>query len=171
MRPEKFAFEEEYKKRLKEASFLVLTDYSGLSAGSMDQLRRELEKLEAGYIVVKNRLLQRAIKNVYPDHDFSRPRGPSALAWTKKDAAGLAGILSRFQDQKGSPRVVTAIWEGRRLEAGDVMRLAFLPSRPVLLSQVIAGVQVPITGLVTSLSQILAGLVFVLKAIKEKKSS
>ena len=73
-------------------------------------------------------------------------------------------------EQEGSPRVVTAIWDGSRLEAGDVKRLASLPSRPVLLSRVIAGVQAPITGLATSLSQILACLVYALEAIKEKKS-
>lgn len=171
MRPEKQVFEEEYRNRIAQASFLILTDYSGLDAAAMNRLRRELEKSEAGCLVVKNRLLLRVLGDLYPQAGFGPLKGQTAVTWTAQDPAGLSRTLSKFQADDGLPRVISAVWDGRRIGEADVKRLASLPERPQLLSQVIAGFQAPISGLARGLGQVPASLLYALKAIEKRKSS
>lgn len=170
MRPEKQLFEEEYRKRLARASFLVLTDYSGLDAEAMNRLRRELEKADSGCLVVKNRLLRRVLEDLYPSAAVEPLKTQTAMTWTDEDPAVLSRTLSRFQDEGGALRVLAAIWDGRRIGEPDVKRLASLPDRPQLLSQAIAGFQAPISGLARGLGQVLAGLLYALKAIEKQKN-
>jgi large subunit ribosomal protein L10 len=62
------------------------------------------------------------------------------------------------------------VWiEGILVEGSEIKRLAGLPSRDVLLSQAVAGISSPLSGLVGTLSGILQGLVTTLDGIAKRK--
>jgi len=168
MRPEKQLMENEYKSRLDRSRAVVLTEFTNLSASTLNRLRKELKNLEAEYLVVKNRIFKRALKDTGFSSLAPLLQGQSALAFGGDKLPELARFLIGFEKEEGSPRIRAAIWGNDYFDAAAVRRLAGLPPRPVLLSQLLGGIQAPLAGLAGVLKQLLTALVIALKEISVK---
>jgi len=170
MRPEKKLMEEEYRLRFETSRSLMITEFSGLSSPSMDRLRRSLEELGADYLVVKNRIFRRALEGSKFSALISSLEGLTAIALGGDNLQEIAKLLKDFADDEESPRIRAAMWGDELFDAGAVQRLAQLPPRPVLLSQLLGGIRAPLAGLPGVLNQLLAGLVRALKEIGKKEN-
>lgn len=97
--------------------------------------------------------------------------GPTGLAWVAGDPAVAAKVLSDFAgEHAGRLDVKGGLLEGRELAREDVVRLARLPSREVLLTQLAVGVASPLTGLATSMNGLVSGLARALAAVAESRA-
>ena len=171
VRPEKKWMESEYSARLSRAQAVVLTKYTGLSSGVFTGLRRELEKIEVDYLVVKNRLFRRTLQESSFKPLAEQCREQTAVAMVVgEDLPAALKVFLAFAEKNGGPVVLAAMWGGNIFSGSGIKRLAGLPGRRELLAQLLRGVQSPLSGFVGTLNGLLTGLVVALKGITEKKS-
>ncbi len=133
-RPEKTAAVTELVEDFKSAQATFLTEYRGITVTSLKALRRSLGN-ETKYSVVKNTLNKIAAKDAGVDIDDSLLAGPSALAFIKGDPIAAAKSLKTFQKENPALVIKGGIYEGKRVSAEEIMKLADLESREVLLSK------------------------------------
>ena len=133
-RPDKAAAVAELTEDFKSATATYLTEYRGLTVTSMKQLRRSLGS-ETKYSVVKNTLTKIAAKNAGVDISDDLLAGPSALAFIKGDAIDAARNLKNFQKENPLLVIKGGIYEGKFVTAAEIMKLADLESREVLLAK------------------------------------
>ena len=118
----------------RTANATVLTEYRGLSVASMKELRRSLGA-NTKYSVVKNTLTKIAAKNAGVDLSDDLLAGPSALAFIKGDPIDAAKSLKNFQKENPFLVIKGGIFEGKAISTAEIMKLADLESREVLLSK------------------------------------
>ncbi len=124
----------ELTEDFKTANATVLTEYRGLTVGAMKTLRRSLG-LNTKYAVVKNTLTKIAAKNAGVELDESLLKGPSALAFVKGDPIEAAKSLKNFQKENPQLVIKGGIFDGKAVTTAEILKLADLESREVLLSK------------------------------------
>jgi large subunit ribosomal protein L10 len=133
--PEKTAAVAEIVEDFRTANATVLTEYRGLSVGLMKQLRRSLGTKNK-YSVVKNTLTKLAAKEAGVDLDPALLSGPSAVAFIKGDPIDAAKALRDFSKENPLLVIKGGIFEGKAVTTAEIMQLANLESREVLLAKI-----------------------------------
>jgi len=133
-RPVKEAAVAELTEDFKSANATYLTEYRGLTVTSMKELRRSLGS-DTKYSVVKNTLTKIAAKNAGVDISDDLLVGPSALAFIKGDPIDAARNLKNFQKENPLLIIKGGIYEGKFVTTAEIMKLADLESREVLLAK------------------------------------
>lgn len=133
-RPEKVAVVERVREDLQAASATVLTEYRGLTVSALQELRRELSKVDADYRVVKNTLARRAVDEVGLDVPDELLTGPTALTVCWGDPVAVAKVLRRFAKDHPELVVKGALMDGELLDEAATRGLADLASRDELLA-------------------------------------
>ena len=133
-RPDKAAAVAELTEDFRTANATVLTEYRGLSVTSMKQLRRALGSTTK-YSVVKNTLTKIAAKDAGVDLSPDLLQGPSAVAFIKGDPINAAKSLRDFAKENPFLIIKGGIYEGKAISAAELMQLANLESREVLLAK------------------------------------
>jgi large subunit ribosomal protein L10 len=161
----------ELKEKFTKAQSAIFTDYRGLDVEKITELRRRLREADIEYRVVKNTLARIAAKESGLDFLEEHLVGPTAIAFSYDDPVAPAKILNKFVREFKILEVKMGLVEGKLLNSKDINELADLPSREVLISMALAGIQSPISGFVNVLNGPIRGLVYTLKAIQDKKSA
>ncbi len=133
-RPDKAAAVAELTEDFRTANATVLTEYRGLSVTSMKQLRRALGSTTK-YSVVKNTLTKIAAKDAGVDLSPELLKGPSAVAFIKGDPINAAKSLRDFAKENPFLIIKGGIYEGKAISTAELMQLANLESREVLLAK------------------------------------
>ena len=133
-RSDKAAAVAELTEDFRSATATVLTEYRGLSVTSMKELRRSLGGTTK-YSVVKNTLTKIAAKNAGVEISDDLLTGPSAVAFIKGDPIDAAKSLKNFQKENPFLVIKGGIFEGKSVSVAEIMKLADLESREVLLSK------------------------------------
>ncbi|MBI1869501.1 50S ribosomal protein L10 [Candidatus Gottesmanbacteria bacterium] len=155
-------------EQLKQAKAVVFTDYRGLTHKQLEELRRALRKLQADYLVAKNTLMLLALAQAKYDAKSLKSdlAGPTAtLIALGEEIAPLKEIMRSFKLNQ-LPVIKFAFLGDKKLTKEEVMLLALLPSKDVLLTQLVGQLNASIFGLHYSLSWNLRKLVYVLEAVK-----
>ena len=134
-RPDKTAAVAEIVEDFRSANATVLTEYRGLSVGLMKQLRRSLGTKNK-YFVVKNTLTKIAAKEAGVDLDPALLAGPSAVAFIKGDPIDAAKALRDFSKENPLLIIKGGIFDGKAVTTAEIMQLANLESREVLLAKI-----------------------------------
>ena len=133
-RPDKEKAVAELTEDFRTATATVLTEYRGLSVTSMKQLRRALGTTTK-YAVVKNTLTKIAAKNAGVDLSPDLLVGPSAVAFINGDPIDAAKSLRDFAKENPFLVIKGGIYEGKAVSKEELMQLANLESREVLLAK------------------------------------
>ncbi|MEY3769907.1 MAG: hypothetical protein RL390_771 [Actinomycetota bacterium] len=133
-RPDKTAAVAELTEDFKSADAIALTEYRGLTVGAMKTLRRSLG-MQTKYSVVKNTLTKIAAKNAGIEIDDSLLKGPSAVAFIKGDSIAAAKAFKEFQKENPLLVIKGGIFDGKAVTTAEIMKLADLESREVLLAK------------------------------------
>ena len=133
-RPDKASAVAELTEDFRTATATVLTEYRGLSVTSMKQLRRALGETTK-YSVVKNTLTKIAAKDAGVDLSPDLLVGPSAVAFIKGDPIDAAKSLRDFAKENPFLVIKGGIYEGKAVTKEEIMQLANLESREVLLAK------------------------------------
>ncbi len=170
MRPEKKQLVEDIGRLLEPSPYIVLVTYKGLDVDEFEGLRQSLAEVGAECHVVPNRLLKRAL-NESQFEPVSRDTivGDTAMVTGGDDAVAVAKVLRDFAKDHEALQVKIGAIGGQLLSSADVGKLAALPSREVLLAQLLGVIQAPSRNLVGVLHAKLAGVVYALKAYLDKK--
>lgn len=155
-------------EKLGRSQIVIATDYRGLSAGEIAELRWRLREVGVEYRVVKNTLASFAAAKVGKSGLSEFLRGPTALAFGYEDVVGSAKALIEWQKLRETPLTIKGGLLGERLlTAEEVQSLATLPAREELLAKVTGTLQAPIYRLLSILGGNLRALIWVLQSRKQ----
>lgn len=169
VRPEKVAIVEEIKGKLQRARYVILVDHRGLNVARTEKLRQELRGAGAEAQVVPNRLFKRAGQDLTPAGFDRALSGPSLMIHGQGDITRPAKVLRAFIKENEMPVIKGGALQGALLSAAELEALALLPGREVLLAQLVGLLAAPMQRLVGVLQAKVASILYVLKAIQEKK--
>ena len=155
---EKQAIVEKLTETLQSASAGVLVDYKGITVAEDTALRHELRENGVEYSVVKNTLVRFAIDKVGMQELDGVLNGTTSLAVSKDDPIAPMRIINKYAKQLGDRfNIKAGFMDGKVIPLEDVAALAELPSKEVLLGQMLGMMLAPLTS-----------LAIVIKAIAEK---
>lgn len=160
------------KTKLAKAKALFLTEYRGLTHQQLESLKKALKKVEAEYIVAKNRLVGIAMKqcnNATMLQLEEYLKNPTATLFAYGDEIVAIKELARFIKTRELPKIKIGIFAGKIATEADFQRLSTIPTKDVLLATLAGRLESPISGLHYALSWNLRRFVTVLSNIKEKK--
>lgn len=159
----------ELSEKLQRAKALIFTNYQGLTHKQIEKLKKSAKALNADYIIAKNTLLLKSLQGSKIKLEEKDLEGPTAAMFVYGDLIEPLKNLGKTIRQLGLPTIKFGILDKKLVEADQLLKLATLPSREVLLAQFVSGLKSPITNFVYSLNWNLKKLILTLKAIEQKK--
>ncbi|MDQ6636297.1 MAG: 50S ribosomal protein L10 [Candidatus Dormibacteraeota bacterium] len=162
---------QELTEKLQTARAAVITHYRGLTVAQLHDLRNRLRAQNVEYRVVKNTLARRAAQG--SGHGSAELEqmliGPVAIAFGFGELSAPAKLLAEYTRQTRLPlEVIGGLVEGRLMAAEQVRQTADLPSREVLLAQLLGTLQSPIAQLVGTMQAPVQTLLGLLEAYRTK---
>ena len=162
---------EQMNERLKKAQATFVVDYQGLDVESMNKIRGELRKIDVEFYVIKNRLLKLASRETDSEAIADQFIGPCALAIAYDDIVSPAKALVDLEKDLDKLDLKVGQMSGKVIDLESIKKLARLPGREQLLSQVLSAMQAVPTSFVRVTNGVLVNLMNVLKAIETAKES
>ncbi len=158
-------------EQLKGSPNVFVTDFTGLNVLRMTEFRRRLRAAGVTYVVVKNTLAQRAFAangiRLLDDH----LAGPTGLILSAGDPVAGAKVLTDFAREFERPAIKIGLVDGKPVTAAQVKRLADLPPRDVLLSQLAGYLQAPMAQFAGVMNGMLDQMVGALEALRAQRSA
>ncbi|MEJ2151375.1 MAG: 50S ribosomal protein L10 [Gemmatimonadota bacterium] len=155
--------------RLSGVKCLYLADFTGLGVAEITDLRRQLAEADVDFIVVKNTLAKRALEDTPYAALAEHLEGPNAFAFSTEDVVSPAKVLTDFAKAADRPQIKAGAIEGQVVSIEEIRRIAKLPARNVLLSEVVGYARAPIAGLVYTLNGLLSQFVRTLDAVRAQR--
>src|SRR5215210_6433938 len=170
-REQKAAVIEEIAVEIQQSAAIFAVDYRGISVAQAAELRGKLRDADTTLRVVKNTLTERAADAAGTQAIKPLLVGPTALTFVRGDAALAAKTVSDFARMNNLLPFKGGFMDGQALSPEQVSAISRLPSRDILNAQLVNIVASPLTGLVTSLSNLISGLARQLSQIAEQKAA
>jgi large subunit ribosomal protein L10 len=168
MRPEKASIVSDLSEKLNRSPFLLVTDYQRMKVDQFGELRNRLAPAGAEVRVVKNSFLKRAMADSGMPDVGDKLTGQTAIVLGENDVAPIAKILKLFAAEFKIATLKIGVVDKAILSTSDVEALAELPSREVLLSQLLGLLLAPATRLVRVLNEPASAFARLLAAKGEK---
>lgn len=163
-----------YEKEFGAAKGIYLTDFSGITVEKITRLRSEFRRAGGRFLVVKNSLARRALDKCDGTKKdlIAHVKGHTGVALGRNEAVGPSKIIKDFQKENEAKLAVRIAYvDGALYGPQDVKKLADIPPREVLLSQLLGCLQAPMVNVASALNGILVKFVGTVVAVKEKKES
>ncbi len=159
----------ELNERFKTRPSLFVVEYKGLTVKDIEGLRRRLKKAKTDFRVTKNTLLKIASRETDIEKIKDLFQGPTAVVICKEDPVAVVKVLT--ESIKGLPllKLKGGIVEGKAIGIDEVSKLSQLPSRELLLAQLLGLLSAQISNLMGTLIELERRLLYALNAIKEMK--
>lgn len=154
----------ELTDKVGKAKSIVLADYRGLKHKQLEELRKALKKADAEFAVTKNTLFKRALGDKAASLDAQLKESTGALFAYADEVAPLKELIKFFK-AAGFGKTKGGLLGTAVLAEADVTRLASLPTRELLLAQLVGQLNAPIQGLHRALSWNINRLVWALKEV------
>ncbi len=157
------------EKDLENSQGLVVASYDKVKTPELNELRNKLRPLKSKCRIVKNTLTQIALKNK-GINDFGQYfKNQSALVIQKGDTVASLKILVDFQKEHENLKIRAGYIDEKILNSADIKAMADLPPKPILLSQLLANFQGPVTRFAGVLSAPMRYLANVLDQVAKRK--
>ena len=151
----------ELQKQIERYKGAVLANFRGLKVDQMNQIRQRLREEKISFHVVKNTLMKRASQGTDLEKINPYFEGPTAMAISYGNPISLIKIFLDFIKTQPSLEIKVGLIEGAVVAPGEMKALASLPSREVLMAQILGGIQMPaaqVGGTIHSLFQSVLGV-------------
>ncbi len=150
----------------------ILTEYRGLTVADLTDLRKKLRAVDGEFHIVKNTLFKRAAEGVINDASLTTYlEGPTAIGFAKSDPVGVTKALLDYAKDHKNLTVKAGVVDGKVYSEADVVAISKLPSKEVLISQLLGSLNAPIANLVGTLAGITSNFVYTLQAIADQKAA
>ncbi len=162
----------EIVERFKNAKSVVMVDFKGLTVEEVTALRAKFRAAQVDYVVLKNTLVKRALKELAIEGLDDVLQGPSAFAFAMNDAVSGAKVIKEYMeaDKRNTMTVKAGLLDGVVMDAKAVRALADLPPKEVLVARLMGSLNAPITNFVGVLSATLRSLVYAVDAVRKQKA-
>ena len=169
-RTDKEGFVEDFRERIQDSPAIFLTDFTGLDVKSITVLREALKQNGAEYLVVKNRLVLRALENTELPDLSDWLTGPTGVILGHSGPVEAAKAVTDFaKDHDDRPSFKVGVLDNAVLDADQIQQLAKLPPRNQLLSMLAGALEAPMAALAGALGAKLQEMAGLLRALQEKQ--
>ena len=168
--PQKIEILRDTQERIREVRGLYLADFSGMSVEKLSLLRKRCREQQVQFRVIKNTLLKRAFNDRGITELDAFLEGPTGLVFSSENEMTPAKILADFAKEHERPRIKAAVVDGRLFDEKAIATLATLPSREVLLSQLIGTFIAPMSTFLGAINAMLATPANMADALGREKS-
>lgn len=159
---------EQAKDWYSRSAGLVFTENKGLKVKEFQQLRRDLRAKGAEIHVLKNTLLRLAAADMVESLPTEMHNGPTAVAFVFQNESECAKALFDFSHTNKNLVIKGGYFSGRTMSANEVESLSKLPSRDVLIAQVIGTIAAPLSQLVGVVEALYADPIRTIGAVADK---
>lgn len=160
----------ELREQIAGSRTLIVSEYRGLTVREIGEIRRNLRKQDVTYRVVKNRLMKIAAADSVRSALDELLVGPTAVAFGQDEGATAKAVIDTMRPYK-TVRITGALLGDRAISADAVVRLAALPSRDVLLSQIAGAFAAPMATTAGLFDAPLRDVVGLIAALAEQRAA
>jgi large subunit ribosomal protein L10 len=146
---------EEIKGKFNKAQSVVVVDYRGLNVEEVTELRKNFREAGVEYKVYKNNLTKLAIKGSEFESLDSDLTGPNALAFGYEDPVVPAKVIKDFAKNHKNLELKSGVVEGKYCNLDEIIAIAEIPSREVLLGKFLGSIKSPISNFAYLLKNII----------------
>lgn len=125
----------ELKEKFEKAKLVILTDYRGINVEDITKIRADLRKANCEYKVAKNTTLRFAAKESNFEGITELLEGPTAITFSYEDYVEPAKVLYNYAKNSEFYKIKGGIMDGKVISVDEILKLAKLPSREMLLTQ------------------------------------
>lgn len=148
----------------------IIASYKGLTVAEVTGLRKKLRDVKAEFRVVKNTLIRRAAAGTPFTQVEKSFKGPTVVAFAHGDPVAMAKVVKDFTATSQKVSIKAGYLDGKALTVGEVVALAEVPPREVLLGRLAGG----LNGTISRFVQVIAGpqrkLAYALAAVEDQKN-
>lgn len=145
---------EEIKAKIQSSNSMVVLEYKGITVAEDTAMRAKFRAENVEYRVLKNRLFLKALQELGIEGFESHLEGTTAVAFAHGDALAPAKIVTETAKTVKALHVKCGMMDGAYCDASVVEKLASIPSKEVLLAQLVGMLQSPLSGLARALSEV-----------------
>lgn len=168
--PQKEAVLKDTAQRIADVRGIYLADFTGMTVASISLLRKRCREQGIQFRVIKNTLLKRSFNERGISELDPFLVGPTGLVFSSDNEMAPAKVLSDFAKEFEKPRIKAAVVDGRLYTDKAIVQLAALPSREVLLSQLLGTFVAPMTTFLGAVNALLATSANMADALGREKS-
>ncbi len=143
-RSEKQAVIEDVTALAAKAQTLVLAEYRGITVAAMTDLRVKARAAGVTISVLKNTLARRAVAGSAFEVAGDKMTGPLIYGFSE-DAVAAAKVMAEFSKINDKLVLRSGVYAGKSLDVDGVKQLASIPSKEVLLAQLLGLMQSPVS--------------------------
>ena len=147
----------------------VAAEYAGLTVEQMTELRTKARESGVYLRVVKNTLARRAVQGTDFECIGDALSGPLVLAFSQEDPGAAARVIKDFAKDNEKLEVKLVSVGGQLLAAGDIERLAKMPTKEQAISLTMALMLAPIEKLARTLNEVPTKVTRVVAAVRDQK--
>ncbi len=145
------------KEKFNKAKLVILADYRGINVEDITKIRANLRKEDCEYLVAKNSTLRFAVKDTDIEEISKYLEGPTAVAFSYDDYVSPAKILYDYAKNSEFYKIKAGIMDGKLISVEEIIKLAKLPSKEMLLTQLATVLLANIRNLAVVLNQVKEG--------------
>ncbi len=160
-----------YRDSLAKNKYAFIVKPSGVTANESVQLKKDLNGVGSNYNIIKNSIFSIALEQEGLPAVEALKQEEHAVIFTDENATEAAKIIEKFAEETEKVEIQGGIYEGRYITGEEVISLAKLPSKEVLIAQALSMFNSPITGLLNVINANSRNLVYVLKAMADQKTA
>lgn len=168
-RQEKTKYLSDFSEEIKNVSGLVLTNYQGLNMYELSALRKELRPLGCKYMVVKNKMSKLVFENNNLQPLIKDLEGPTAVLFIKGEPLPAIKGIVKFAKEHEKLVIKSGYIYNKFLSSQEIDDLSKLPSKEVVLYNLIGILQLPLMKLLYVLNLPIMELVNTINQIKNKR--
>jgi large subunit ribosomal protein L10 len=158
----------EMAQRLSKAPMVVIADYRGTTVKDITAFRSSLKKAGLHYEVVKNTIAKRALQGTPMENFTKSVTGMSGWVFSNEDAIASAKVIRDIGKNFKTIEIKGGWFDGAVLDASAVAKVADLPSKEELRSQLLATIQEAPTRVVRVLQAPARDLLYLLQNFANK---
>ena len=163
---------QEFSERCSRASSMMIAEYSGLGAGDLAELRRQLRDVDCEFRVIKNRVSKQALSSMSgdsPEFFAKELHGPVGIVYVYGDVASGAKTLLGFAKDHEALLVRGGLVDSKAVSKEELNRISDLPSKEVLLAKIAGSLIAPHRNLLRTIQGVSEKLVRCISAVKDTK--
>jgi len=150
---EKQAVVAEVGAQVAQAQTIVLAEYRGIAVSDITKLRATARGAGVYFHVLKNTLARRAVQGTPFEALADKMVGPLVYS-ISADPVAAAKVVYEFAKANEKLVIKAGLYNGKVMDAAAVNALATVPSKEVLLAQLLGLLQSPVSGLARVLSAV-----------------
>lgn len=158
-----------FKQNLEKQNAMIFVDFKGLSTPEIFDIKKELKKLGAKFMVIKKKLFKIVSKDV--DKELSEKigelNGQSAVIFSFEDEMATAKSIYNFARKNENLNILGGFFEKLVRNKDEVVEFAKIPSKPELIARLVGSLKAPMSKLDNALIYNVRGLAVVLNQIKK----